>query len=111
MCWARTYVELDTVQTTEGRRDRAPIGRSRRTPWNVGGQPDRPLVVNQEGPTIEGPQRRGNLGQVKCKKMQQLMLPRQALQIERRMLDMKHHRPFTLQEEDLVGVAAGEPPG
>jgi hypothetical protein len=39
------------------------------------------------------------------------MLPSQAVEVDRRMLDVQHDRSFTIQEEDVVGVASGQPPG
>jgi hypothetical protein len=45
---------------------------------------------------------------VRSQKLQQLMLPGQAFQIEWRMLHMEDHRPIASQKEDIVCIAAFE---
>jgi hypothetical protein len=37
------------------------------------------------------------------------MLPRQAPEVERRMLEVEGDRPIPLQQVDIVGIASGEP--
>jgi hypothetical protein len=73
--WPGSYVELDCVQPTEGRRDCTPIGRPRWHTWEVWGEPHRPLLMQQKGSAVKSAQRFRSLRQARSEKIQQLMLP------------------------------------
>ena len=105
----RTQGEVDVVQLAKGRSHCTPIGRLRRDTWDVRSEPHRPLLVQQKGSPVQGAQRAGNLTQVRLQKFQQLMLPGQAVEIERRMFHVEDDRPITLQKEDIVRIATFEP--
>ena len=85
------------MQAAEGRRDGTPIGRSRWHTRKEWGEPYRPLLVQDESSAVEGAQRFRNLRQVRSEKIQQLMLPCQALKIHRRMLHVQYHWAITFQ--------------
>lgn len=105
----RTQVELDIVQPAKGRSHCTPIGRLRRSTWNIRSEPHRTLLVQQKGSPVQGAQGAGNLAQVRFQKIQQLMLPGQAVEIEWWMLHVEHDRPVALQQEDIVCIATFEP--
>src|SRR5688500_19249597 len=109
MSRSRPHVELNVVQPAKGRSHGTPIARFRRNTWSVRSKPQRALSVQQKSSPVQGAQRAGNLAQVRSQKLQQLMLPEQAFQIERRMLHMEDHRPIASQKEDIVCIAACEP--
>ena len=96
------------MQPAEGRCDCTPIGRFRWHPWEVWGKPHRPLLVQQKSSAVESAQRFRNLRQVRSEKIQQLMLPGQALEIHRRMLHVQDHWAVTLQQKDIVGITTGK---